>query len=164
MAPLRERTDDILYLAKRFPISALELGKEVSGITQTAVERLLSYRWPGNVRELRNVIRRAVLLADQEVDVRHLGIGSRPCHNTAHANTSPNERLDERSLKDRMRESIAKVERAILSDVMRQTNGNKAIAARILQIDYKTISSKTRQYSIEWKKKEDDSHVAEGQE
>ncbi|MGB9486905.1 MAG: sigma-54 dependent transcriptional regulator, partial [Terriglobia bacterium] len=71
--PLRERQEDILYLAKRFvDLTNLELQKNVKGFTQTAVDALLACDWPGNVRQLRSVIRRAVLLADDMITEQHM--------------------------------------------------------------------------------------------
>ena len=62
--PLRERKEDIPYLAKAFlDTTNQELNKNVSGFSKGAIESLLNYGWPGNVRQLRSVIRRAVLMA-----------------------------------------------------------------------------------------------------
>ena len=63
--PLRERREDIPYLAKRFMDSVnIELAKSIPGFSRGAIEALLAYRWPGNVRQFRSVVRRAVLLAE----------------------------------------------------------------------------------------------------
>ena len=71
--PLRQRKDDIVFLCKRFmDITNKELNKNIRGITKEALEILLTYNWPGNVRELKNVIRRAVLLAVDIVEPKHL--------------------------------------------------------------------------------------------
>ena len=71
--PLRERREDILYLAKRFvDLTNVELKKEVRSFTQPAVDLLLGYHWPGNVRQLRSMIRRAVLLAEDTITEQHL--------------------------------------------------------------------------------------------
>jgi two-component system nitrogen regulation response regulator GlnG len=73
LPPLRDRVEDILYLASRFLAeAAMELRRPVRGIAEEAVRRLLSYPWPGNVRELRNVIRRAVLFGGQRIEPEHL--------------------------------------------------------------------------------------------
>ena len=64
LPPLRERKDDIsllsLYFVNKY---ASKMGKHINDITQTVMEKLLSYSWPGNVRELENVIERAVILS-----------------------------------------------------------------------------------------------------
>ena len=74
--PLRERKEDIIFLAKRFlEQTGRELGREVHGFTDEAVELLLSYGWPGNVRELKNVMKRATLLCEGAVEPHHLSVG-----------------------------------------------------------------------------------------
>ncbi len=63
--PLRERAEDIPYLTAAFVRRfAREFGKPITGLTETAEERLGRWTWPGNVRELRNVIERACLLCE----------------------------------------------------------------------------------------------------
>ena len=76
---LRERKDDILYLAKRvLDITNMELNKNVKWFTESAIETLLSYDWPGNVRQLKSTIRRAVLLADEMIAPEHLNLKIQP--------------------------------------------------------------------------------------
>jgi two-component system nitrogen regulation response regulator GlnG len=66
--PLRDRKEDLLFLANRFvKWTASELGKDISGLSPAAAAMVLNYRWPGNVRELRNIIRRAMLEAENQV-------------------------------------------------------------------------------------------------
>ena len=73
--PLRERREDILYLAKRFlDIANIELSKSIKGFSPPAIEAMLAYRWPGNVRQLRSVVRRAVLMAEDIITEEHLGL------------------------------------------------------------------------------------------
>ncbi len=149
--PLRERRDDILYLARRFVhLTCAGLTKDLQGLSREAVEVLLNYPWPGNVRELRNVIRRAVLLADTHIRLEHLGpagavLGAEPqaLHLPAGAEVN-----GQAPLKDLVHRSVVQVERAIILQVLRRTGGNKAEAARLLQVDYKTIRTKTKQYGI----------------
>jgi two-component system nitrogen regulation response regulator GlnG len=151
--PLRERQEDILYLAKRFvDLTNLELQKNVKGFTQSAVDALLACDWPGNVRQLRSVIRRAVLLADDMITEQHMRIdcvSPKPTlpgpERNPEIQDTPEEGLP---LKEIMQRRIVVIEREILAHVLRETGGNKAKAARLLHIDYKTIHSKVRQYGI----------------
>src|SRR5579862_9422878 len=65
--PLRERKDDIPYLARHFVEKlAPDTGGRVTGITDAAIGKLMSYHWPGNVRELENVIERSIVMASGE--------------------------------------------------------------------------------------------------
>ena len=151
--PLRQRKEDILYLAKRFlDLTNEELKKAVLGFSETAIQALLNYNWPGNVRQLRSTIRRAVLLARDVVTEQHLDIlqedhdAGRCVVPPTHGGTvTPAAGL---SLKTIVAQSTTAVEREVLLQTLRQTGGNKAKAARLLQIDYKTIHSKIKQYGI----------------
>jgi len=63
--PLRERGDDILLLANHFlDFFAGKLGKEMAALDEDVTQRLMAYSYPGNVRELKNIIERAVIMAE----------------------------------------------------------------------------------------------------
>ena len=147
--PLRERKDDIPYLAKRFlDITNQELHKQVHKFSEECLEALLSYNWPGNVRQLRSVIRRAVLLADDLITAQHLEIKRTPVPGLAFTPRVQGMPWQEFSLKQIVHRSVATVEREVLIQALKYTGGNKAKAARLLQIDYKTIHSKVKQFGI----------------
>ncbi len=69
LPPLRDRKEDIPELVKHFldKYKNLVPGKKVKAISPSAIEKLNSHNWPGNIRELENVIRRAIIFADDEV-------------------------------------------------------------------------------------------------
>jgi DNA-binding NtrC family response regulator len=147
--PLRERKDDIPYLAKRFmDLTNKELKKNVQRISEYCLEALLSYNWPGNVRQLRSVIRRAVLLADDTITEKHLDIKRAPVPGLAFTPKIEGTPWDEMSLREIVHHSVVTVEREVLLQVLKHTRGNKAKAARLLQIDYKTIHTKLKQFGI----------------
>jgi DNA-binding NtrC family response regulator len=147
--PLRERREDIPYLAKRFlDITNRELQKNVQGFSKYCLEALLSYNWPGNVRQLRAVIRRAVLLADDLVTEKHLEIKRAPVPGLAFTPRVDGTPWREMSLKEIVHRSVVTVEREVLARALKFTGGNKAKAARLLQIDYKTMHYKLKQFSI----------------
>ncbi len=148
ISPLRERKQDIVFLAKRFlDLTNDELRKTVTGFSEAAVERLLTHDWPGNVRELRSAIRRAVLLADAVIDEAHLGLVIAPAPPFGFPGV-PGVPIDGLGLKDLVRRATIAVERTVLVRVLKETGGNKAKAARRLQIDYKTIHTKVKAYGI----------------
>jgi DNA-binding NtrC family response regulator len=147
--PLRERKDDIPYLAKRFlDITNKELQKEVQGFSDYSLEALLSYNWPGNVRQLRSVIRRAVLLADDLITEKHLDIKRAPVPGLAFTPKIQGIPWKELSLREIVHHSVVTVEREVLIQALKHTQGNKAKAARLLHIDYKTIHNKLKQLGI----------------
>jgi DNA-binding NtrC family response regulator len=68
LPPLRERTEDIPFLALHFlKKNCQEMGKNLKALSPAALELLMRYSWPGNVRELENIIERAVIMTDEEV-------------------------------------------------------------------------------------------------
>ena len=145
--PLRERKEDIPYLAKRFLDTAnLELRKNVKGFSESALNLLFNYNWPGNVRELRSSIRRATLLADEMIGEKQLDLKRvSDLAFTPKVEGTPWRGL---SLGEIVEQSTAAVEREVLTQVMREVGGNKAKAARLLQIDYKTIHTKLKKLGI----------------
>ena len=148
--PLRDRREDILFLAKRFlDLTNHELAKTVAGFTDASVEWLMGYDWPGNVRELRSLIRRAVLLADRDIEVRHLGDlrGELAASPVDLGDVFP-EGGETVPLKELVRRATEAVERVALSRILEATHGNKAEAARRLRIDYKTMHVKLKRYGI----------------
>jgi DNA-binding NtrC family response regulator len=150
LPPLRERPDDMLHFARRFLADAnAEMGREVRGITAAAEQVLLQHAWPGNVRELRNVIRRAVLLCtDSELGAEHLELRREPSPPTPAPAPAPD---DDHALPlaERIRRASDALEAEILRQTLHQATGNKAAAARLLQIDYTTLHRKLKRHGID---------------
>ena len=151
--PLRERTEDIIFLTKRFiDLTSAELHKPVHGISRPALDRLLTHEWPGNVRELRNVIRRAVLLCDGSLEPSHLEITSAPGLARAEAarpaETAPPALEPGRSLTELVKAKAQNIEKHLIEEALRATGGNKSKAAKLLQVDYKTLHTKAKKYGL----------------
>lgn len=165
--PLRKRKNDIVFLCKRFlDITNKELDKHVRGISNEALEMLLSYEWPGNVRELRNVIRRAVLLAADTIGTEHISFHTPKSNRSSrHVQERKTDMLQQKpyltsstapkidfekdfSFHDIVSGHIADVEKALLTEALKHTGGNKNQASRLLKIDYKTIQNKIKKYRI----------------
>ncbi len=149
LPPLRDRQEDIPYLAGRFlDQTNAELHKEVKSFSEGALEVLSSYLWPGNVRELRSVIRRAVLLARDLITPGHLNIQGAGAPTPPLPPRTPEASWRESSLKEIVRLNVERVEKEVLTQALQQTHGNKAKAARMLCIDYKTMHLKVKQHGI----------------
>ena len=153
--PLRERKQDMVYLAKGFlDIVNIELSKSIKGFSPPAIEAMLAYGWPGNVRQLRSVVRRAVLMAEDIITEEHLGLRHKVCglaakdELAAHSPT-PGRKWGDVALRELVRSSTVHVERMAIIHTLRRTGGNKAKAARLLQVDYKTLHSKVKEYGIQ---------------
>ncbi|HEV8311076.1 MAG TPA: sigma-54 dependent transcriptional regulator [Methylomirabilota bacterium] len=141
---LRERTEDIPALVEHF-LKRIgdELGKPVGGVSPEANEILKAYPWPGNVRELRNALKRAAVLAEGTITREDLPGELR---GRAAAPVSPAGSLT--SLKDVVRHAVETAERDLIMRTLERTRWNRAQAARILGINYKTLYNKLREYGL----------------
>jgi two-component system, NtrC family, response regulator AtoC len=133
--PLRARRDDIPLLVKHFAAAAVRDGRTLA-FSSDAMALLVAYDWPGNVRELRNVIERLQIL--------HRGDEVQPEDLPVELRTSrPREAPSESALV-----SLAEIERRHVDQVLAATGWNKARAARILDVDIKTLNKKIRDFSL----------------
>ncbi len=135
--PLRERTADILPLARQF---ASEFGSGKPRFSPAAIGLIEQYRWPGNVRELRNAIERATLLARGEVIL--------PEHLPPRVRGVPRGENAEEAASDSL-VSMAEVERNAILHALRAHQYNRTAAARALGISRRTLIYKLSQYRRE---------------
>lgn len=134
MPELKDRGSDIFLFADHFIRQAdRELGRNVEGMTQEASARLAAYSWPGNLRELNNVLKRAVLLTKGDT----IGIAELDQAMT------PASQAETLSLHD------DKTEQQRIEAALKAAQGNKSKAARLLQVDRKTLYNKLRKYGME---------------
>jgi DNA-binding NtrC family response regulator len=152
LLPLRERREDILFLAERFRQETnAELAKNVIGLSPDAQAYLLSYEWPGNVRELRNAVRRAVLLSNDFIDLKHLRqvLGSSTMPSYPNIDLSTLKVQQGYSLHDVIHELSTQLEKALIQHALQESGGNKSRAARLLKIGYKTLYRKLKEHHID---------------
>jgi len=148
--PLRERTQDVVILARHFVDRfCRDLNKKPLTLSGVALDELNTYAWPGNVRELQNCIERAVILCDGDtIQPRHLNLSFRAPAVAAPA-ASPWEEIDlSGTMTDVLRRVTAEVERRKLESALSEAAGNKQRAAEALQISYKTLLQKLKEYGI----------------
>jgi two-component system response regulator AtoC len=142
--PLRERTDDILPLARFFlEHYNRKFKRSIEGISDGAARLMLSHDWPGNVRELRNAVERAMILEDSAlITPLSLPIAiSHPDSNGSIPHTSaPAAPTDGLSLEDN--------ERSLLTRALEKTNGNQTQAARLLRITRDTLRYKMKKFNL----------------
>lgn len=134
--PLRERLDDFEEFVTFFIGQANdELMKDVRGISDEALEEMKKRSWNGNLRELRNIIRRCVLFAESNV----IELGDLPVfvHTVKHVEEVVDWALRPENEKQQIEAALQK------------SRGNKTVAAKLLQIDRKTLYNKMHLYGIE---------------
>jgi two-component system response regulator AtoC len=133
LPPLRERGDDVELLAETF-LSDLNASEGTTKqLTRECRKRLRGHSWPGNVRELRNVIERAFILSEEDVDVESL-----PLPGVGEAASS--------SLMTRAGISLGEMERRHILATLDQVNGDKKKAAAALQISMRTLYNRLSEY------------------
>ena len=148
---LRDRREDIPMLARRFmEEAALELRRPICSVSPGAIGVLMAHSWPGNIRELRNVMRNAVVQCRGavviEVDHVRLALGrSEPTEMAPDPALPLAPPMPLRKVRD---EALAGIERKAIADALRYTKGNKAAAARLLEVDVKTLYAKLRLYDL----------------
>jgi DNA-binding NtrC family response regulator len=145
--PLRERAEDIPYLAQRFLEEAsVEMRRPLASLSPEALALLNAQPWPGNVRELRNVVRQAVLLAKggalQAQDLSGLlKPGLRKQAGKAALRQG-------HSLKAIGEAALAAAEIQAIREALAKTRGNILQAARSLKTDNKTLHVKLKKYGL----------------
>ena len=134
---LADRGDDVAILTAYFLREFGErYGKSFSGITDRALELLARHEWEGNVRELRNVIERAVLVAEGDL--------LRAEHLPEEWRTAAELRLDSTAPIPNLRE----VEARHITRVMMHADGQIGEAARLLGVHRNTLARKIREYGV----------------
>ena len=138
LPPLRQRPGDVELLARHF---LAELNREEGAakeLTDAAIDRLEAWHWPGNVRELKNAMRRAFILADDELDPSCFPIDAAPDT----APSGPHVRV-------KVGASIADMEKRLILATLEETNGDKKQAAETLGISLKTLYNRLNSYERE---------------
>lgn len=129
--PLRERPEDVPELVEHFLKAR---GRSLEDIDEKVLDQLVAYMWPGNVRELENVIERAVILAGRD----RIGLAHLPF-------LAPAEAL---SLSARSELNLEQLERESILRALRQTDGNKTEAARLLGITRRALYSRMERLGL----------------
>ncbi|QRR03712.1 sigma-54-dependent transcriptional regulator [Dyadobacter sandarakinus] len=157
---LRNRKDDLMLFAGSFLESTnAELSKNVTGFSEDVKNDFLNYSWPGNLRELKNVIKRATLLSDGElieqkslpfeiVNYRKLkDLDDEPVA-AATSISGLAESAENDDTKPSLKSVANEAEYDMIMQVLRDVNFNKSKAARLLNIDRKTLYNKMKQFDI----------------
>jgi DNA-binding NtrC family response regulator len=148
LLPLRQRREDILFLADRFRQETnTELRKNVVSFSPEAQAFLLTHDWLGNVRELRNAVRRAVLLSTENIELKHIRQGLSSTMPSVEHTMFPKVQ-PEYGLYDIVHEVESYLEKSLIEHALQETRGNKTQAAKRLKIGYKTLYRKLQEYKI----------------
>ncbi len=148
LPPLRERREDIPlliehFLQKYYPIYS----KEYHPLSFATQELLQNFDWPGNVRQLENIIKQIVVREDESTVLENIkGETGRLAYVSVSANIGSDEKTF--SLKKRVGAAVAAEETALISDALNKTNWNRRKAAQLLDISYRSLLYKIKEYQI----------------
>lgn len=140
--PLREHKEDIFLLNEFFLKKYTNLyGKNVTSISPQTINLFMNYDWPGNIRELENLIKKIIVLGNEEIVytvIPHDVVGGK----VVYKNTKivP--------LKEVSRLAVQKAEKATIKSVLGKTNWNRIQAAKLLQVSYRSLLSKIKEFQI----------------
>ena len=161
---LRDRVNDIMLFAHHFlKVTNQELGKNVVGFSKEVVDIFNNYIWYGNLRELKNVVKRATLLTDGDtIEAKslpfeisnfyklqfdsHLPSGNQRdgnLNNNQASNASGGSQLP---FSSQLKNANLDAEYEVILNALKQVNFNKSKAARLLNVDRKTLYNKMRQF------------------
>ncbi len=141
---LRHRTDDVDILADHFLQKFnVATGRKITGFSPDAISKMRTYRWPGNVRELRNVVERAVVLAQNDtIEADELILSS--------LTTASESRMDASVTGQGFRPmSLAEIERRHILATLTAFSWNKSRTAQTLGIERSTLDRKIKRYELE---------------
>lgn len=150
LPPLRERPEDIPFLARRFVADfRRRLGRsEILGLSPAALDALSNHEWPGNVRELANALERAVLLSDGPQLERHDLPHSIAQTDRSFSRGLPDE-LFSGDLSTGRRLLVESYEREYLTKILAATRGRVGDAARHAGIDVRTLREKLKSLQLD---------------
>jgi DNA-binding NtrC family response regulator len=147
LPPLRDRREDIPYLTAAFMRDcAQRMHKPMTGLTPPAERVLFQARWDGNIRELKNVIERACMLSDGNLVSDRELLGAFGPETPAAA---PRARIADHSARGAEPPAqLDEIEREHILDVLRQVNGNRMAAAKVLGISRRALYRRLERHNL----------------
>jgi len=145
LPPLRERPEDVAALAAHFLARCARLRPELStlSLSPEALAVLSAHRWPGNVRELEHAIERAVVLADGPL------LEEKDLPDSVRAGRGPAAAVPgEEPAGATLRQAVQAAEARAIRAALERTGGNRTRAAELLEISYRALLYKIKDYGL----------------
>ena len=151
--PLRDRREEIPVFVDHFlRVYRLKYNRDVSGVSDRLMQGFIEYAWPGNVRELENMVKRIIVLQNEDAiaeEIFNAPARSDPARPTAEEIVDEMDPMDDSiSLREIGKRAARDAEREALRRVLFQTNWNRKKAAKILEVSYKTLLQKIKECGL----------------
>jgi two-component system response regulator AtoC len=151
--PLRDRREEIPVFVDHFlRVYRLKYNRDVSGVSDRLMRGFIEYAWPGNVRELENMVKRIIVLQNEDAiaeEIFNSPARSDPARPSAEEIVDEMDPMDDSiSLREIGKRAAREAEREVLQRVLYQTNWNRKKAARILEVSYKTLLQKIKECGL----------------
>jgi transcriptional regulator with PAS, ATPase and Fis domain len=158
LPPLREHKEDIPLLVNHFLDKYIALyNKSYPTLSSETIDRLVAFHWPGNIRQLENMIKQVVVRADEQIISELIAATANMGHpepaGLGSGSSLPG--LDEPedddagySLKSRVGKMIAYEEKRLIAEVLTKTTWNRRKAAELLEISYRSLLYKIKDYNL----------------
>lgn len=161
--PLRERREEIPLLFKHFMNQFSQKYAHPSmGYSEKLINACMGYHWPGNLRELGNFVKRYMVLQDEELAISELESKNKGYGFTAGNSDESGGGCSEFGLKSLVRNLKDKTELKAIEGALIATNWNRKLAAVRLNISYKALLYKIKQYQISQSRPISESEVRAG--
>jgi two-component system response regulator AtoC len=152
LPPLRERKEDIPLLVEYLLRKTCEqYNREYRPFSRANMELLQRYDWPGNIRELENLVKQIVVRNDEDIIARAIAQRT-SVQNPMPEETLPATRIDDPedgfSLKEATQKVVQKTEKDLIRNALNRTNWNRKRAAELLQISYRSLLYKIKEYGL----------------
>jgi transcriptional regulator with PAS, ATPase and Fis domain len=154
LPPLRERKEEISYLVEYFLEKFNhQYNKSYPRLSETTLQRFHQHNWPGNIRELENIVKRIVVLDNEDVALTKTPQGEEPTPDRSiprppNVGMLPAPPATGYSLKSVGKEAASQAERDLIRSILYQTHWNRKRAAELLQISYKALLYKIKKYDL----------------
>lgn len=148
LPPLRDRKEDIPLIVNHYLEKySLLYNKDYRNIRSETMKHLCSYYWPGNVRQLENLTKQIVVRGDEQIIYESLK-GPIPAPATGQVALPVSLDDDDFTLKTKVDKVIGEVEKNLITRCLTKTNWNRRKAAKLLDISYRSLLYKIKEYKI----------------
>ncbi len=147
MPALREMREDIPFLVDHFLKKYnLQYKKDYAQLSPKSMKLLQEYGWPGNVRQLENLIKQIIVRGDENIILETIKATIIPSETIEELGSQTEEK--DFSLKNRVAKIIARQEKRLILEVLNRTNWNRRKAAELLEISYRSLLYKIKEYRL----------------